>query len=254
MITLSLDENTLERGLQAARKSFSCADNPAFRKTLVEAGVAGVVNALRTHFREREREPENRFGFPKFGQSYPKRYFWYGTRGTSVAERIRIVRTSPAALDGQVAVNSPALAHKLSTNPPPIVPKGGRKYLAIPASPEAAGWSGRPRDFPGGLRLAFWHSSIHDATVYTKQMSIPGFAFRAWRTISSVAGTSNSAAPFTRNSTNRKSGRPKLRQDVRQPRARTTFADRPEVARAAVHLPTDANAANAATKECIFCS
>mgnify|MGYP006931930845 FL=1 len=155
MITVSLDENTLERGLQAARKSFSCADNPAFRKTLVEAGVAGIVNALRKHFREREREPENRFGFPKFGQSYPKRYFWYGTRGTSVAERIRIVRTSPAALDGQVAVNSPALAHKLSTNPPPIVPKGGRKYLAIPASPEAAGWSGRPRDFPGGLRLAF---------------------------------------------------------------------------------------------------
>ena len=40
-------------------------------------------------------------------------------------------------------------------NPQPIRPKGGRRYLAIPASPLAANWSGMPRDFPGGLRFAY---------------------------------------------------------------------------------------------------
>ena len=80
-------------------------------------------------------------------------------------------------MEGQVSVNSPALAHKLSTNPPEIKPKGGRRYLAIPASPIAAAWDGMPRDFPGGLRFAFsltpdghWLPSLIAAANYKKRL------------------------------------------------------------------------------------
>ena len=54
-----------------------------------------------------------------------------------------------------MSINSPALARKLAENPQPIRPKGGRRYLAIPASAVAANWTGSARDFPGGLRLAY---------------------------------------------------------------------------------------------------
>ena len=80
-------------------------------------------------------------------------------------------------MEGQVSVNSPALAHKLSTNPPEIKPKGGRRYLAIPASPIASAWDGMPRDFPGGLRFAFsltpdghWLPSLIAAANYKKRL------------------------------------------------------------------------------------
>ncbi len=155
MLTVSLDEKTLEKSLKETRKRIAPAENPALRKTLIEAGLEGIVNALRQHFKARENESQNTHGFPKFGTAFPKRYFWYGNRGLSVAEQIRVVHSSSTALTGQIGINSPALAHKLNPNPPAITPKGGRKYLAVPATPEAAGWSGMPRDFPGGLRLAF---------------------------------------------------------------------------------------------------
>ena len=133
-------------------KQFETNDS---RKTLIEAGNEGIINALRRHFSQREKEAPKSTGFPWFGQRYPKRYFWRGTRGNSVAEKIRITLSSPARLEGQVSIDSPALKHKLSTNPPPIKPKGGKRYLALPANPIAAQWDGMPRDFPGGLRFAF---------------------------------------------------------------------------------------------------
>ncbi|MBQ8124459.1 MAG: hypothetical protein IJ173_01100 [Kiritimatiellae bacterium] len=150
---LELEE--FETALKEAEKAVDKLFLPASRKTLIEAANAGLVNGLRRYFRQREQLPSRKDGFPWFGQSYPKSYFWYGTRGTSVAERIRITLSSPTRLVGQVTIASPALARMTAENPQPIRPKGGRRYLAIPASPLAANWSGMPRDFPGGLRFAY---------------------------------------------------------------------------------------------------
>ncbi len=149
------DLKEFETALKEAEKSVDKLFSPTNRKTLIEAANAGLVNGLRKYFRQREQMPSRKDGFPWFGQTYPKRYFWYGSRGTSVAERIRITLSSPARMVGQVKISSPALARMVSDHPQPIRPKGGRRYLAIPASPLAANWSGMPRDFPGGLRFAF---------------------------------------------------------------------------------------------------
>ena len=153
--SIEFDQRAFEASTKGAERSFRRFEEPSARKTLIEAANAGLANALRRHFAMREREAPKSSGFPWFGQTYPKRHFWYGTRGDSVADRIRVTLSSPARLAGRVSINSPALAHKLAANPPEIRPKGGRRYLAIPANPTAAAWAGRPRDFPGGLRFAF---------------------------------------------------------------------------------------------------
>lgn len=145
------------------------------RKTIVEAANEGLIVALRRHFSERERDPQLTSGFPQFGKAYPKRYFWRGTRGTSVSERIKTRDTSAEKLTTTVYIDSPALAHKVDKNPPEIRPTGGRKFLAIPANPVSAQWTGMPRDFPGGLRLAYsrtpdghWLPSLIAAANYRK--------------------------------------------------------------------------------------
>ncbi len=155
MIDVSINLNALASSKRDAEKAIRRLGESHARKTLIEAANAALVNALRRHFASRENEPRKTYGFPSFGQPYPKRYFWHGTHGDSLSERIRVTRADTSALEGRVSINSPALAHKLNPNPPPITPKGGRKYLAIPASPAAAAWAGMPRDFPGGLRFAY---------------------------------------------------------------------------------------------------
>ena len=155
MLSLSIDSKALESSRKQAAKVIGTLGEHASRKTIIEAADAGLLNALRRHFAEREKEPHKTAGFPSFGQSYPKSYFWRGTHGDSVSERTRVTLSSPSRLEGRVTIASPALAHKLDPNPPDIKPTGGRKYLAIPASPIAAQWDGMPRDFPGGLRFAF---------------------------------------------------------------------------------------------------
>ena len=150
-----LEIREFENALKEAEKAVDKLSLPASRKTIIEAANAGLVNGLRRYFRQREQMPGRKDGFPWFGQAYPKSYFWYGTRGTSVAERIRVTLSSPARMVGQVTIASPALARMVAEHPQPIRPKGGRRFLAIPASPLAANWSGMPRDFPGGLRFAF---------------------------------------------------------------------------------------------------
>ncbi len=155
MLSLSIDPKALEASRKQAAKVIGTLGEHASRKTIIEAADAGLLDALRRHFAEREKEPHQTAGFPWFGQSYPKRYFWRGTHGTSVDERTTVTLSSPSRLEGRVTIASPALAHKLDPNPPDIKPTGGRKYLAIPASPVAAQWDGMPRDFPGGLRFAF---------------------------------------------------------------------------------------------------
>lgn len=152
---IDIDLHLFEASRDEAEKVINKLDRGPSRKALIEAGNEGVINALRRHFSQREKEAPKSTGFPWFGQRYPKRYFWRGTRGTSVAEKIRVTLSSPARLEGQVSIDSPALKHKLMDNPPPIKPKGGKRLLAIPANPIAAQWDGMPRDFPGGLRFAF---------------------------------------------------------------------------------------------------
>lgn len=152
---MELEIKGLESGLQGAGRAAEALLRPESRKAIIEAANAGLVNGLRRHFRQRERAPGRSDGFPWFGQAYPKRYFWYGTRGTSVAERIRVTLSDPERMAGRMTISSPALARMVSPNPGPIRPTGSRRCLAIPASPLAAGWTGMPRDFPGGLRFAF---------------------------------------------------------------------------------------------------
>ena len=47
-----------------------------------------------------------------------------------------------------VEIDSPALAHKLADPPPPILPKGGRRYLAVPADDAASLFDDMPRANP----------------------------------------------------------------------------------------------------------
>lgn len=152
MPRLTFDVNAFQASSKPLEKLLESLDKPATRRVIIDAASASLVNALRSHFRHLESQPHSTASFPFFGRSFPKKHFWYGNRGTSVAERIRIASTS---VDGQtvfgqstIAIDSPALKRQLSHNPPPITPKNGRKFLAIPASPLAASFSGMPRDFP----------------------------------------------------------------------------------------------------------
>lgn len=130
------------------------AASPELAAAVVEAAGEGVRAATIRHFREREKEPRKSEGFPAFGQEYPKRHFWAGTRGNSVAEAVGKGERKGGELT--ISINSPALAHKANPNPPEIRPKGGRRYLAIPANARAAGFDGPARDFmPGNLAFGF---------------------------------------------------------------------------------------------------
>lgn len=156
MITqFEIDMLAFERSEEEAKKVINILGEHPAKKTMIEAGNQGVINALRRHFAMREKAMPKSTGFPWFGQHYPKKYFWRGTRGNSIAEKIKITQSSPALLQGQVTIDSPALKHRVMENPQPIKPRAGKRYLAIPANSIAAQWDGMPRDFPGGLRFAF---------------------------------------------------------------------------------------------------
>ena len=179
--SVEFDLKAFEDSQAEVEKVIKKLDQDPARKDLIDAANEGLIVALRKHFALREKELPKSSGFPYFGQRYPKKYFWRGTRGTSVSEQIRVTLASPSRLVGQVSINSPALAHKLASNPPDIKPKGGKRYLAIPANPIAASWDGMPRDFPGGLRLAFsktpdghWLPSLIAASNYKHRVKKTG--------------------------------------------------------------------------------
>lgn len=179
--SVEIDLMAFEASQKEAEKVIEKIGQTPARKIMIEAGTEGLISVLRKHFALREKELPKSSGFPWFGQRYPKKYFWRGTRGTSVSEQIRVTLASPSRLIGQVSINSPALKHKLAANPPDIRPKGGRRYLAIPANPIAASWDGMPRDFPGGLRLAFsktpdghWLPSLIAASNYKHRVKKTG--------------------------------------------------------------------------------
>jgi hypothetical protein len=143
----------IECNVEPARKLLGMLDANAIRSILQAAG-AGVRNVAIRHFRNRNSEPANSEGFPRFGQSYPKSNFWSGVAKTVGEVTIQGDTAS-------IAIDSPALAHKADTNPRPITPKGGRKFLAIPANARAAAFAGMPKDFGGG-KMKFGYAETPD--------------------------------------------------------------------------------------------
>lgn len=138
----------IECDIEPARKLLGKIDAVTIRDALYAAG-AGVRNATIKHLRSRNSEPSKSDGFPRFGEACPKSNFWANVAKT-VSE---VVVAGDTAI---ISIDSPALAHKASTNPPLIKPKGGRRYLAIPANARSAAFPGMPRDFLGGsMRFGF---------------------------------------------------------------------------------------------------
>jgi len=145
-----MDRQVIVCDIEPARKMLAAIDAVAGR-TILEAGSAGVRNAAVKHFRSRNSEPAKSEGFPRFGEAYPKSNFW-----SNVAKSVGEVVINSTNDTAYITIDSPALAHKADTNPPVIKPKGGRRYLAIPANARAAGFAGMPRDFLGGsMRFGF---------------------------------------------------------------------------------------------------
>ena len=134
-ITIDIDLSPFEAALGRL-----AADAPAL---LLAAAARGARKACIDHFRKLEGEPAETQGFPRFGASWPGRHFWAG-----VARAVG----SPDIQDGTatVSVDSAAWAHKAAENPPPILPKGGKRFLAIPANERSAAWDAMPKDFLGG--------------------------------------------------------------------------------------------------------
>lgn len=112
-------------------------------QTVLEAAADKVRDTTITHFDKRNTEPANSTGFPRFGQVYPKSNFWAGVAAS-------VGQVSIQDDTATINIDSPALAHKAADNPPPITPKGGRKYLAIPANARSAAFDAMPRAFLGG--------------------------------------------------------------------------------------------------------
>ena len=81
-VRLDFDERLFNETRRAVERTVDALDRPEARKELIGAANQGVVNALRRHFAKRQQEQPKSRGFPWFGQIYPKRYFWRGTRGT----------------------------------------------------------------------------------------------------------------------------------------------------------------------------
>lgn len=149
-------EVNIELDDAAVRRRLEDVASPETRRAVVEAAGEEVRQAALQHFRARQQEPEKTEGFPKFGESWGKRYFWAGSGGNSVAEAVGQPVYNAGEGTVTIAIDSPALAHKADPSPPPILPKGGRRNLAIPANARAAAWAGMPRDFdPGGGGMAF---------------------------------------------------------------------------------------------------
>ncbi len=139
---------TIECNIEPAMKLLGKLDAKAMH-TVLEAAADKVRDTAITHFDKRNTEPANSAGFPRFGQVYPKSNFWAGVASS-------VGKVSIQDDTATINIASPALAHKAADNPPPITPKGGRKYMAIPANARAAAFDGMPRSFLfGNMRFGF---------------------------------------------------------------------------------------------------
>lgn len=84
----------------------------SIRSICRDSGSAGARFCLESHFLKRQMEPRK--------DSFPPVGFWANTDGTSVNESIE--DTVFSGDDARIRISSPALAHKLDPNPPPITP------------------------------------------------------------------------------------------------------------------------------------
>jgi len=139
---------TIECDISQALKAIESWTSDTSVRVVTQAAGAGVRAALIRHFRSRNSEPASSAGFPRFGQQYPKSNFW-----SNVAKAVGEVTVQGDT--ATINIDSPALAHKADLNPSPITPKGGRRFLAIPANARAAGWQGMPKDFPVDMRFGY---------------------------------------------------------------------------------------------------
>lgn len=143
---------------EEVRRALAALASPDAVRVVVKAAGQEVRAGALEHFRAREQEPERTDGFPKFGEPFGKRGFWSGNKGTSVAEAVGPAVFDAADSSVTIRIDSPALAHKADPDPQPITPKGGRRYLAIPANARAAMWARMPRDFTGSGPMTFAYS------------------------------------------------------------------------------------------------
>lgn len=170
-------------------------------KTVLDAAGEEARVATLAHFRTRQAEPEKTADFPKFGKSFGKRGFWYGNRGHSVAEQVGAAELNTADASVTIRIASPALAHKADPAPPAITPKGGRKYIAIPANARAAAFAGMPRDFDPGGGMRFGYAATPDGHMLpalvakTHHMRTVSRGKRAGQVVSGGKSTSGAGAP-----------------------------------------------------------
>ena len=141
-IEISIDRRSIDAVLRRLDREAAPA--------ALDAAAAGVRAALLDHFRTRQSEPR-RDGFTPTG-------FWYAANGNSVAERVREATVSGNT--ATVTIDSPPLAHKLAGGT--ITPKGGRRYLALPATDAANLFPGMPRDNPSLRPKPFGHAPHPD--------------------------------------------------------------------------------------------
>lgn len=125
---------------------------------VLAAAAHGARVASITHFQELNmRASAESLGFPLYGQPRPKSNLW-----ADIAKSIGAAEVKDGV--ATVPIDSKIWAHKADTNPPVITPKGGRRFLALPANARSAAWEAMPRDFLGG-ELEFGYATTPDGKV-----------------------------------------------------------------------------------------
>ena len=128
------------------------ADLKEKRRFILQAADAGVRKALDEHFLRRQAQPRK----PFLGFRVSPQGFWFLNNGFSVREQIR--QTVFTENTATIAIDSPALAHKLNPTPPVIYPGPGKKRLAIPLNDAAA--KQKPRAFDLKLGRVEGHTGL----------------------------------------------------------------------------------------------
>lgn len=134
----------------AVRAVLSEMSGQAFTQRVRSAAAQAARNTLVDHFRSRQAEGNE--------QGWPSKGFWDGTRADAVTKSIRRAREEGGAT--VIAIASAALAHRIEGGK--VRPTGGRRYLTIPATPEAY-MADSARTHLGG-RLAFVYGLYKDGT------------------------------------------------------------------------------------------
>lgn len=107
---MKIDITLKKERLDATRTTLEELQN--LPKTALKPAVYTLIDTLKRHFKARQSQATTtKPGFPNYGQTYPHRYFWYGVKGNSVAERIRQPILDTTRLSATIPIDSPPLAH-----------------------------------------------------------------------------------------------------------------------------------------------